>query len=178
LLVVGSSNPARDIALASRYRPDISLLRNRGAAGIDGTVSTAIGAALGHGRPAYALLGDLTFLHDINGLLIGPDERKPDLCLVVINDDGGGIFSLLEQGEPRYGSSFDRLFGTPHHADLSRLCAGYGVPHTKVRSSKEFRDAVQQGNGIRVLEIQCDRSLLRRYHQELRERSSKAINRA
>src|SRR5690606_33962800 len=95
LLVVGSSNPARDVALVGGRRPDVLVHRNRGVAGIDGTVSTAVGAASVHRGPSYALLGDLTFLHDINGLLIGPAEDRPDLTIVVVNDDGGGIFSLL-----------------------------------------------------------------------------------
>src|SRR5699024_4587034 len=102
LLTTGSSNPTRDVALAGVLRPDVVLHRNRGVAGIDGTVSTAVGAASVHRGPAYALLGDLTFLHDLNGLLSGSVEALPDLTIVVLNDDGGGIFSLLEQGAPQH----------------------------------------------------------------------------
>ena len=98
------------------------VIANRGLSGIDGTVSTAIGAALG--RPstsrALALIGDVTFLHDANGLVLGPHEPRPDLTIVVVNDDGGSIFSMLEQGAPAYADRFDALFGTPHGVDLGR----------------------------------------------------------
>ena len=92
------------------------VVANRGLSGIDGTVSSAIGAALGrpHSSRAFALMGDLTFLHDQNGLVLGPDEPRPDLTIVVVNDDGGSIFALLEQGADEHAASFERLFGTPH----------------------------------------------------------------
>jgi 2-succinyl-5-enolpyruvyl-6-hydroxy-3-cyclohexene-1-carboxylate synthase len=102
LLVLGSSNSVRDVALTAVARDDLVVLANRGVAGIDGTVSTALGAALVHDRASYALLGDLTFLHDVTGLVLGPQERRPDLTIVVLNDEGGGIFSLLEQGAAEY----------------------------------------------------------------------------
>jgi 2-succinyl-5-enolpyruvyl-6-hydroxy-3-cyclohexene-1-carboxylate synthase len=167
LLVLGSSNPTRDVALAARQRPDVVVHRNRGVAGIDGMVSTAIGAALGHGKPAYALLGDLTFLHDSNGLLIGPQEKRPDLTVVVLNDNGGGIFSLLEQGNPEYQDSFERVFGTPHDTDISKLCAAHGVQHTVVRQRSEFIRAIQWQPGLRVVEIRTDREDLRPVHDRL-----------
>ncbi|MCC5696982.1 thiamine pyrophosphate-dependent enzyme, partial [Klebsiella pneumoniae] len=147
--------------------PDVVVHRNRGVAGIDGMVSTAIGAALGHGKPAYALLGDLTFLHDSNGLLIGPQEKRPDLTVVVLNDNGGGIFSLLEQGNPEYQDSFERVFGTPHDTDISKLCAAHGVQHTVVRQRSEFIRAIQWQPGLRVVEIRTDREDLRPVHDRL-----------
>ena len=81
-------------------------------------------------RPAYALVGDLTFLHDANALLVGPHEPTPDLTVVVTNDDGGGIFTLLEPGEPQRAAEFERVFGTPTGTDLAALCAAHGVAHT------------------------------------------------
>ena len=102
LLVVGSSQPVRDLDLMVTPYPAGQrrlVIGNRGLAGIDGTVSTAIGAALGRtSSRAIAYLGDLTFLHDANGLVIGPGEPVPDLTIVVANDDGGAIFASLEQG--------------------------------------------------------------------------------
>ena len=169
LLFLGSSNPIRDVALVAEPRADLEVHANRGVAGIDGNVSAAVGAALGvPRRPCYALLGDLTFLHDLNGLLIGPSERRPDLTVVVVNDDGGGIFSLLEQGEQRYAGSFERVFGTPHGADLAALCAGYRTKHTLVSTPTELRAALAPGVGLRVVEVRTDRTELRELHARLR----------
>ncbi|GAB3676220.1 2-succinyl-5-enolpyruvyl-6-hydroxy-3-cyclohexene-1-carboxylic-acid synthase [Saccharopolyspora tripterygii] len=167
LLVLGSSNPSRDVALAARQRPEVLVHRNRGAAGIDGTISTAIGAAAGHSGPAYALLGDLTFLHDSNGLMLGPYEQRPDLTIVVFNDDGGGIFSLLEQGGPEHSDSFDRVFGTPHGTDLGQLCAAHGVEHVQVPGHSELREALRPAPGLRVVEVRASRDELRAVHQRL-----------
>ncbi|OLT48759.1 2-succinyl-5-enolpyruvyl-6-hydroxy-3-cyclohexene-1-carboxylic-acid synthase [Saccharomonospora sp. CUA-673] len=175
LLVVGSSNPARDVALVGGRRRDVLVHRNRGVAGIDGTVSTAVGAASVHRAPSYALLGDLTFLHDINGLLIGPAEARPDLTIIVVNDDGGGIFSLLEQGAPEHSEGFERIFGTPHGADLAALCAGYGVPHRRADTLEEFRDALTPQPGLRVVEVRADRSRHRALHATLREAVATAV---
>ncbi|NKQ58370.1 2-succinyl-5-enolpyruvyl-6-hydroxy-3-cyclohexene-1-carboxylic-acid synthase [Amycolatopsis sp. K13G38] len=174
LLVVGSSNPARDVALAGRIRPDVLVHRNRGVAGIDGTVSTAIGAASVHRGHSYALLGDLTFLHDVNALLA---DDRPDLTIVVLNDDGGGIFSLLEQGAPEHSDSFERVFGTPHGADLGSLCAGFGVPHQVAGTLAEFREALRPAPGLRVVEVRVDRSRHRDLHSRVRSAVSTALGR-
>ncbi len=155
LLVVGSSKPVRDLLLAPG-KPGLQVLANRGVAGIDGMVSTAVGAALAHGGRTLALLGDLTFLHDSNGLLIGPDEPRPDLTLVVVNNDGGAIFGLLEQGDPSYAEAFERVFGTPHGADLGALCATTGTPHVRVETVDDLRAALG-GAGLRVVEVRTDR---------------------
>ncbi|SFQ64668.1 2-succinyl-5-enolpyruvyl-6-hydroxy-3-cyclohexene-1-carboxylate synthase [Amycolatopsis arida] len=175
LLVVGSSNPTRDVALAGGIRPDVLVHRNRGVAGIDGMVSTAMGAATVHRGPAYALLGDLTFLHDVNGLLTGPAEQRPDLTIVVLNDDGGGIFTLLEQGAPEHSAGFERVFGTPHGADLAALCAGYHVPHTRVDSLAELRAALRPAPGLRVVEVRVDRGRHRDLHARLRAAVAAAV---
>ncbi|MGZ4632888.1 MAG: thiamine pyrophosphate-binding protein, partial [Actinomycetes bacterium] len=158
LLFVGASNPVRDLDLmVPRYRVGDRrlVIGNRGLAGIDGSVSTAVGAVLGRPRTTrgLALLGDVTFLHDTNGLLIGPDELRPDLTVVVVNDDGGSIFASLEQGGPDYASSYERLFGTPHGVDLAALCAATRTPHWRVESLDELRHALASPNGgIEVVE--------------------------
>ncbi|QFU94164.1 2-succinyl-5-enolpyruvyl-6-hydroxy-3-cyclohexene-1-carboxylic-acid synthase [Amycolatopsis sp. YIM 10] len=175
MLVVGPSNPTRDIALAGGMRPDVLVHRNRGVAGIDGAVSTAIGAASVHKGPSYALLGDLTFLHDINGLLTGPAESRPDLTIVVLNDDGGGIFTLLEQGAPEHSAGFERVFGTPHGADLGALCAGYRVPHVVAETLTEFRAALRPAPGLRVIEVRVDRARHRDLHARLRAAVSASV---
>jgi 2-succinyl-5-enolpyruvyl-6-hydroxy-3-cyclohexene-1-carboxylate synthase len=167
LLLLGSSNPIRDVSLAALPRRDLTVLANRGVAGIDGTISTATGAALVHGGPGYALVGDLTFLHDSNGLLAGPDEARPDLTVVVANDDGGGIFSLLEQGAPEYADAFEHVFGTPHGTDLAALCAAHHVPHIRVPAS-ELADVLAPAVGLRVVEVATQRTGLRALHDQIR----------
>ncbi|MFC9787251.1 2-succinyl-5-enolpyruvyl-6-hydroxy-3-cyclohexene-1-carboxylic-acid synthase [Rhodococcus sp. NPDC127528] len=172
-LVLGASNPVRDAALVGYPREGVRVLSNRGVAGIDGTVSTAVGAALVAARTGartVALMGDLTFLHDASGLLIGSGEPRPaDLTIVVANDDGGGIFELLEQGDPQYAGVFERIFGTPHGMDLSALCAAYRVVHRAV-TPDQLAVALSQPNPdrIRVLEVATDRSGLRELHAAVR----------
>ncbi|MCG8151127.1 2-succinyl-5-enolpyruvyl-6-hydroxy-3-cyclohexene-1-carboxylate synthase, partial [Pimelobacter simplex] len=164
LLVVGASSPVRDLDLMVRP-PAVGTRRkviaNRGLAGIDGTVSTAIGAALGRDGSTrnLALMGDLTFLHDQTALVLGPDEPRPDLTIVVPNDDGGAIFSVLEQGAPAHAASFERLFGTPHGTDLASLCAAARIPHLRVSSRPELDQALAMPNGgIEVVEAVVSRT--------------------
>jgi len=157
LLVVGASNPIRDLDLmVPRYEVGArrKVVANRGLSGIDGVVSTAIGAALGRRSDrSLALVGDVTFLHDANGLVVGPDEPCPDLTVVVVNDDGGSIFATLEQGAEQYADRFDRLFGTPHGVDLASLCAATRTPHLQVTSRPELEHALATPNGgIEVVE--------------------------
>lgn len=168
LLFSGPSSPIRDIALAARPRGDITLIANRGVAGIDGVLSSAMGAALTHDGPSYALLGDLTFLHDANGLLLGPDEPRPDLTMIVANDNGGSVFTLLEQGAPEHARAFERVFATPVSADLSTLCRAAGVPHQHVTSAGDLADALRPAKGLRVVEVPVDRSRRRELQQRMR----------
>ena len=133
-------NPVRDLDLAPVV--PIRTIANRGLAGIDGTISTAVGAALANAGPTYALIGDLAFLHDANGLVIGPDEPRPDLRIVVVNDNGGGIFSTLEQGDPTHATHFERVFGTPHNVDLAALCAATGTPYQLAETPDALRAAL------------------------------------
>jgi 2-succinyl-5-enolpyruvyl-6-hydroxy-3-cyclohexene-1-carboxylate synthase len=176
VLTLGSSNPVRDVSLAARPRAGLRVLANRGVAGIDGTVSTATGASLAHGAslidggggPGYALLGDLTVLHDLSGLVLGPDEPRPDLTLVVLNDSGGGIFSLLEQGTPEHSASFERVFGTPHRVRLDAVCAGLGVGYRRVDELGALPGALGgPGDGVRVVEVPASRDGLRDAHAAL-----------
>jgi 2-succinyl-5-enolpyruvyl-6-hydroxy-3-cyclohexene-1-carboxylate synthase len=142
LLLVGASWPVRYLESFARTRDNAEspfVIGNRGTSGIDGIVSTAWGAAVAHQTPrqtvhidesgegdiitvtggvAYALVGDLTFLHDHNGLVVGDDEPRPDLVFVVIDNDGGGIFSQLEQAGHEH---FERVFGTPLGLDLAAV---------------------------------------------------------
>ena len=172
-LVLGASNPVRDIALVGLSAPGVKVRSNRGVAGIDGTVSTAIGAALAHERSdggrTVALIGDLTFVHDSSGLLIGPTEPRPrSLTIVVSNDNGGGIFELLEQGDPRFSDVSSRIFGTPHDVDIAALCRAYHVDSRQVEVDG-LADALREPfDGMRVLEVKADRSSLRALHASIR----------
>jgi 2-succinyl-5-enolpyruvyl-6-hydroxy-3-cyclohexene-1-carboxylate synthase len=148
LLLVAASWPVRHLESFARVRESETapfVIGNRGTSGIDGLVSTAWGAALAHqstrtavnldedgsaeivsvvGGTTYALLGDLAFLHDHNGLLVGDEEPRPDLVLVVVDNDGGGIFGQLEQAGSRH---FERVFGTPLGLDLDAVATAAAV---------------------------------------------------
>jgi 2-succinyl-5-enolpyruvyl-6-hydroxy-3-cyclohexene-1-carboxylate synthase len=177
VLVLGSSNPVRDLDLAVAGPVADEVLANRGLAGIDGVVSTAVGIALSRpASPTYALLGDLTFLHDANGLLIGPDEPTPDLSLIVVNDDGGGIFTTLEHGAPERAADFERVFGTPTGTDLGALCRAHGIRHDLVATRADLVAAVaEQPHGIRVVEVTVDRSTHRQAHADLRALAAQTL---
>ncbi|WP_422742199.1 2-succinyl-5-enolpyruvyl-6-hydroxy-3-cyclohexene-1-carboxylic-acid synthase [Mycobacterium sp. WMMD1722] len=171
-LVLGASNPVRDVALVGFTPTGVRVRSNRGVAGIDGTVSTAIGAALAHDRTGgrtVALLGDLTFVHDSSGLLIGPTEPLPrNLTIVVSNDNGGGIFELLEQGDPRFGDVASRVFGTPHDVDVGALCRAYHVDNRQIEVGQLAGALDEPTEGLRVLEVKADRSSLRALHAAIR----------
>ncbi|MGL5860875.1 MAG: hypothetical protein ACRCY9_06445, partial [Phycicoccus sp.] len=123
-----------------------------------------------------ALLGDLTFLHDANGLLIGPDEPRPDLTLVVVNDDGGGIFTTLEPGAPGHAPAFERLFGTPTGTDLEALCRAHGIRHDLAESPAQLATLVaERPTGIRVVEVRVDRARHRATHEALRDLAARTL---
>lgn len=180
LLVVGSSQPVRDLT-AAVPRTGVTVVANRGASGIDGTVSTAVGAALAWqregGGPAYALMGDLTFVHDANGLVLGPDEPRPDLAVVVVHNDGGGIFGLLEPGAPQHAAAFERLFGTPHGVDLAALCGATATPYARVSTAAEAVEAaLDPRGGLHVVEVRTDRTTARALDAEVRAAVADALD--
>ncbi len=145
VLLLGSSAIIRAAdrtfpALADVY--DVPLVvANRGLAGIDGTVSTAMGLALGGGTRVVAAMGDLTFLHDVGGLLIGPLERTPDLTIVVANDGGGRIFERLEHARAER-DIFERVFVTPHRAHIEAIAEGYGAHYRRADSAAVLERAL------------------------------------
>ena len=170
-LFLGSSSVARDVAHGvARVRADVEVVTSRGLAGIDGCVSTAVGLALSRTGPTVAVLGDLTFLHDANGLLVGPDEPRPDLTLVVVDDDGGSIFGTLEYGADELAGPMRRLFTTPTGTDIELLCAAHGVPATTAESAKHLSDLMRQPSaGIRVVRVAIDGAARRISGQQARE---------
>ncbi len=180
LLFVGSSKPVRDLFVASPG-PSARVLANRGVAGIDGSVSTALGAALAHqadgGGVAYALMGDLSFLHDATGLVLGPSEPRPDLTIIVVNNDGGAIFGLLEQAGEAYTEAFERLFGTPHGVELASLCAATGTLHIPAATWEDLHAALLPAGGIRVIEVRTDRQSAVVLDRALRHAVDEALGR-
>ena len=179
LLWVASSMPARDLDRHLTPRADVRVLANRGTSGIDGMVSAAIGAALAHqaagGGPAAALLGDLALVHDAPGLMLGPLEPRPDLCIVVVNNDGGGIFSTLEQAA--FADSFERVFGTPHGTDFASLAAAAGVPYVRLSDTSDLSAALT-GSGIRLVEVCTDRADGAKLRAAITQASTAAITAA
>jgi 2-succinyl-5-enolpyruvyl-6-hydroxy-3-cyclohexene-1-carboxylate synthase len=180
LLWAASSLPVRDLDLHMAPRAGIRVLASRGASGIDGLVSSAIGAALAHqaagGGPAAALLGDLALLHDSPGLMLGPDEPRPDLCLLVVNNDGGGIFSDLEQAGSG-AAAFERVFGTPHGADIASLARAAGLGYARAERPADLAGALA-GPGLRVVEARTEREAGAKLRSELRAACTAAVARA
>ena len=179
VLLVGASNPIRDLDLVAAWAEAPLVVANRGLSGIDGSISTAAGLALGLDRPVRAYLGDLTFLHDVGGLLTGPLERRADLQVIVANDDGGSVFATIEHGEPRHAGVFERVFATPHGVTLAALCAGYGVPHTRVDGVDGLRPLLRAPvRGTSVVEVPIDRAGRRGLHGRLAAAVTTAVSEA
>jgi 2-succinyl-5-enolpyruvyl-6-hydroxy-3-cyclohexene-1-carboxylate synthase len=117
----------------------------------------------------------LAFLNDAAGLAVGPAEPRPDLCLVVANNDGGGIFETLEQAA--FDGVFERLFGTPHGASIEQLAAAFGVPYTLVEQAGELAKAVS-GTGLRIVEARTDRAANAALRARMRGAATQAVVRA
>lgn len=158
-LVVSSSMPVRDVEWYAAARRGLVVHANRGANGIDGVISTAVGVALA-GGPTALLIGDVAFLHDTNGLL-GVDRRDVDLCIVVIDNDGGGIFSFLPQASMLDPDAFEELFGTPHGVDLGALAHAHGLPVLDAADDAAVGVAVAAAlrtGGVHVVRVRTSRA--------------------
>ncbi|MDQ1059809.1 2-succinyl-5-enolpyruvyl-6-hydroxy-3-cyclohexene-1-carboxylate synthase [Arthrobacter globiformis] len=181
-LVLGSSNGIRDVDLAGQPAPEpaATVFASRGLAGIDGTISTATGIALGGHQETTLLLGDVTFLHDAGGLFLGAGEEQPQLRIVVLNDSGGAIFSLLEHGAVAeaggYGDAVERLFSTPHSVDIAALAAAYGVGHCSVSTTAGLAEALAAPfTGRTIIEVRTDRHELRALHGRIKAAVGAAV---
>ncbi|MGO1058743.1 2-succinyl-5-enolpyruvyl-6-hydroxy-3-cyclohexene-1-carboxylic-acid synthase [Planococcus sp. FY231025] len=174
-LVVGSSMPIRDTDTFFRTTGrDIRIFANRGANGIDGVVSTAFGVQAAAKRPTYLLIGDLSFLHDMNGL-IASKMQDTDLTVVVMNNDGGGIFSYLPQSEEE--RHFEALFGTPTGLKFEDAARMYGAEYSAAATKEELAEALRQPKQqpVRIIEVFTDRAHNTATHRKLWNRLNEEL---
>ncbi|MFM7355801.1 MAG: thiamine pyrophosphate-dependent enzyme, partial [Actinomycetota bacterium] len=144
-LFISSSRPVRDIESFAVPRSGLITYANRGLAGIDGNISTALGVATQHSE-SYAVIGDLAFLHDISALA---NPTQDNLTIIVVDNNGGGIFSTLGQ---RGSKGFEKIFGTPHGVDISSVVKSFGISSQQISSAKELHIALQQiHTGLHVI---------------------------
>ncbi|MET0400929.1 MAG: thiamine pyrophosphate-dependent enzyme, partial [Cystobacter sp.] len=178
-LFVSSSMPIRDLdAFAPSTGKRLRVLANRGANGIDGIVSSALGMSAASGRPTVLLTGDLALLHDMGGLLLARRNRV-SLTVVVVNNDGGGIFSFLPiaQAEAARGH-YETLWGTPHGVDFSHAAALYQANYRRPESPAALRSAVAEGlkGGLNLIEVQVkDRTRNVEAHRQLFARMAASL---
>jgi 2-succinyl-5-enolpyruvyl-6-hydroxy-3-cyclohexene-1-carboxylate synthase len=172
-ICIGSSLPIRDADAFARPRDGVSVYANRGASGIDGFVSTALGVAAS-GVPTTALMGDLTLLHDV-GALVWNAARGSDAVFVVLDNGGGRIFSLLEQ---RSLPELDELFTTPHRADLGAIVSATGARHTRVERAADLPHAIRRVSdtgGLAVVQVVIDADRDRARRAEIRRAVGEAV---
>ncbi|MBS4208578.1 2-succinyl-5-enolpyruvyl-6-hydroxy-3-cyclohexene-1-carboxylic-acid synthase [Bacillus sp. FJAT-50079] len=175
-LFVGNSMPIRDVdTFLHKTKKNVRIMANRGANGIDGVVSTALGAAV-HLRPVYLVIGDLSFFHDMNGLLAAKIYQL-NINIIVLNNDGGGIFSYLPQAkEPKH---FELLYGTPTGLNFEHAVKMYHGQYTKVNDWLSFQMAIMDAGsneGLNVIEVPTDREKNTASHRRIWSQVSREIN--
>jgi 2-succinyl-5-enolpyruvyl-6-hydroxy-3-cyclohexene-1-carboxylate synthase len=183
-LYVGNSMPVRDLdTFFWCNERNICMLGNRGASGIDGMVSCALGASAavtvsGNNDPTILVIGDLSFFHDLNGLLAA-HLHKLNLVIVLVNNDGGGIFSFLPQAA--YPEHFEQLFGTPTGLDFRPVVQMYGGTFQRSETWEAFRNAMTQGmrdGGLHVIEVRTERASNVSMHRQLWQVVEEALRKA
>ncbi len=169
ILFAGNSMPVRDMdTFMTSSGKAVRVMGNRGASGIDGVVSTALGSGVGAGVgvPVFAVVGDLSFFHDLTGMLMAK-HREINATIIVLNNDGGGIFSFLPQAE--HGDHFEEVYGTPHGLIFESVAELYGLEYMRVGSWGEFGEAVGRGvraNGTSIVEVPGSRERNVALHRE------------
>lgn len=175
-LFVASSMPVRDLEWYGHPASPHRVHANRGANGIDGLISTALGIATG-GSPVVAVLGDLAFLHDVGALAAA--SAMPVRCtFVVVDNDGGGIFSFLPQAQSLEPDVFERFFGTPHGLDLRAVAEGFGVPCSEIDTRSGLVEAMPKtggGRGVEVLLVRSDRAANVTEHARIHDAVAQAL---
>ena len=153
-LFVAASWPVRHLEAYASKRNGLHVYGNRGTNGIDGLISTAVGIGIGAKKRTVLLMGDIAFLHDLGGLNIGEGQEQPDLTIVVLDNNGSGIFSQLEQGADEYQEHYEKVFGTPHGKDLWVISESLGIPAKQVTTKTELKFALESFEkmpGIKVI---------------------------
>ncbi len=170
VLFAGNSMPVRDLdSFFPKGERSLHIMANRGVSGIDGVVSTALGTAVGaaaHGRRVVLVIGDVSFYHDANGLLAAR-QYGLDLTIILVHNDGGGIFSFLPQSTQDDVFSY---FSTPHGLDFEPIVRMYGGAHTRIANWAHFRQSVAQSlgsSGLHVLEVRTHRETNAMWHQRI-----------
>ncbi|MCH8026029.1 MAG: 2-succinyl-5-enolpyruvyl-6-hydroxy-3-cyclohexene-1-carboxylic-acid synthase [Chloroflexi bacterium] len=175
-LFAGNSMPVRDLDMCLKgSKQRIRTLANRGVSGIDGVMSTALGVSAVADAPLVLVIGDISFYHDMNGLLAAK-RHGLSATVVLLNNDGGGIFSFLPQAEE--SEDFEELFGTPHGLDFRPAAELYGLPYRLAESRAELRSAVEESlaaDGVQLIEVRTDRRENVRLHREIWAAAAKAV---
>ncbi len=174
-IMLSNSMPIRDFDyFAQNINKEVVVYNNRGASGIDGITSTALGIAEASKKPSMLLIGDLAFYYDMNGLLAAMRYNIP-LVIILLNNNGGGIFEILPISQ--YGEVFKKYFVSPHHLNFSNFIKGYGGTHIKIKGWKHFRSALAKAyerNNFTVLEIKTNSTnslkLRKRFWSEVNKR--------
>jgi 2-succinyl-5-enolpyruvyl-6-hydroxy-3-cyclohexene-1-carboxylate synthase len=171
-LFVSNSMPIRDIDTFLPTGTPLRLLANRGANGIDGILSSALGAATFDAKHRYLLVGDLAFIHDINGLMTA---HQLPLTIILVNNAGGGIFSFLPQQQLEE-AVFEPQFGTPQHLDSASLASGYGVTYQAIDSIAALRQTLAEVTNVtRILEVNTTRIENVQMHRSIWEVTNQAL---
>jgi 2-succinyl-5-enolpyruvyl-6-hydroxy-3-cyclohexene-1-carboxylate synthase len=176
-LFVGNSMAIRDCEtyFVSPSAQDVAIYCNRGANGIDGVISSALGTSLAH-QHNVLILGDLSALHDMNALLLARTYQL-SMVIIIVNNDGGGIFSFLPQAQ--HPKHYESLFGTPHGLQFNAMAAMYGAVYQQIPSIALLQEAVTQGlnhGGVHLLELTTQREPNVWSRRALTQRAHQAIS--